>query len=116
LAGYVCTYTKVIRVSLFMNFNHTPAPTTADLLLNSALMASVAQAAGVPVSSVQIVGITPVPPSRRLMEAYESTYEVVCLLPAVSQARHGGLRRAGFRVWEGESYTVDVKRKLVGTR
>lgn len=111
LAGYVCTYTKVLRISLFMNFNNTPAPTTADALLNSALMASVAQAAGVPVGNIQVVSITPTPQGGRRSGETESTYEVVCLLSGVSEARHGNLRRAGASLWQGEAYSVEARRK-----
>jgi len=109
-AGYACTYTKVIRVSLYMNFNHTPAPTTADILLNSALMASVAQAAGVPVSNIQIVGITPVQPGGRRLLNHEITYEVVCLVSGVGLARSRGLRAMGLKVWHNEEYYLTVQR------
>ena len=112
-AGYVCTYTKVLRISLFMDFNNTPAPTNPSDLLNSALMASVAQAAGVPVGNIQVDSITPITPGRRMIGEQESTYEVICLVSGVSQAR---LRRAGFRVWQGEYYAVDVQRRLASTR
>jgi len=113
-AGYVCTYTKVIRISLLMDFVNTPAPTTATALLNSALMASVAQAAGVPVSNIQVVGITQVPQGRRRALKQMTTYEVVCLVSGVGPHSRR-LRSAGFRVWEGEEFTVSVSRnRLTG--
>ena len=108
-AGYVCTYTKVIRISLLMDFINTPAPTTATALLNSALMASVAQAAGVPVSNIQVVGITQVPQGRRRALKQMTTYEVVCLVSGVGPHSRR-LRSAGFRVWQGEEFTVRANR------
>ena len=104
LAGYVCSYTKTLTITLFLNFNNTPAPTTAADLLSSPEIAAVAQAVGVPVANIQVVGITPVNPHRRLLDA---THQVILTIPRVNPARASTSPHSWTREWPGVCGEVD---------
>ena len=105
-AGYICSYTKRLSVTLVINFNNTMPPTNPADLLSSPVIASLAQSLGIPVSSIQVVSITPVtqaPSGRRSMGAHS----VMVTVPLIHEAR---LRRAGHSL--AVEYAVTVSRKI----
>ena len=105
LAGYACSYTKTLTLTLFLNFNNTPAPTTAAGLLSSPEILSIAVAAGVPVANIQVVGIIPVNPNRRLLDA---THQVILTISRVDPAR-AALRRSHLVEWGEVDGVVALK-------
>jgi hypothetical protein len=109
LAGYSCTYTKTLTLTLFLNLTTAYTPNNASGLLNSPIMASVAQAAGVPITNIKIGNISPIPSNRRSLTP--STHQVTVFLSSLTGQQEGALRSAGHEVTWAD--TVQVTRKKV---
>ena len=59
---------------------------------------------GVPVANIQVVGITPVNPHRRLLDA---THQVILTIPRVNPARASTSPHSWTREWPGVCGEVD---------
>ena len=112
LAGYVCQYKKKLMLTLFLTFDQVPPNITE--IMNTPIVASVAQAAGVPVSNIQIVGLVPLPPYRRRMiidsTADPPTHSVRLCIWGVTERHKARLRRSGHE-WT-EEYEVEVFKRM----
>ena len=107
LAGYTCSYTKTLTLTLYLNLTNTVTPTDPSGLLNSQLMATVALAAGVPITSINIGSISPVPQNRRSLK--KSTHLVTVYLEHIASDHAMALRANGHELeWVD---TVRVTRK-----
>jgi len=84
-------------------------PNDASGLLNSPIMASVALAAGVPITNIKIGNISPIPSNRRSLTP--STHQVTVFLSSVTRQQEGALRSAGHEVTWAD--TVQVTRKKI---
>ena len=109
LAGYSCTYTKTLTLTLFLNLTTAYTPNDASGLLNSPIMASVALAAGVPITNIKIGNISPIPSNRRSLTP--STHQVTVFLSSLTKQQEGALRSAGHEVTWAD--TVQVTRKKI---
>ena len=106
LAGYSCTYTKILTLSLFLNLTEAYSPNSPSGLLNSPIMASVALAAGVPITNIKIGSISPIPANRRGLG--KSTHQVTVFLTEGTSAHARALRLAGHELTWAD--TVEVTR------